>query len=322
MLPVELRDYWKDEAREFTPWLASEENLRLLGEAIGFELELEGIEIQVGAFKADIVAKELETQNRVLIENQLERTDHDHLGKLITYASGLNASAVIWIAAEINDEHRRALDWLNDITGKQCAFFGIEIELWRIGASDPAPKFNLVSHPNDWFKTLAGRGENDALTETQLLNEEFWRAFGDFAKTKGTKLRLRKPRLQHWYPIPIGHSRFYLSLTASTKKRRLGCELYIRKSKLAFGLLRNDKEPIEREIGVALEWQDLPRKQDCRIAQYRPGDISDREAWPEFHAWLLERAEVFYRVFSKRVRELNLEGEDLEEDETLPESSN
>ena len=312
---VDLRDFWEDEAREFTPWLAEERNLRLLGEAIGIELEFEAAESRVGAFKADIVAKEVGTEDRVIIENQLERTNHDHLGKLLTYASGVGAKVVVWVASEITDEHRRAIDWLNEITGEQFSFFALEIELWRIGNSEPAPKFNLVCQPNDWAKSLTGSESPSEPTETKLSQLEFWKGLVDHAKGKGTALSLRKPRPQNWYSLAVGRSRFHLSLTANTRLRRVGCELYIRhrQSKKAFALLQGQRTAIEAELGV-LEWQELPHRRDCRIVQYRPGDIEDRTQWPELHAWLLERAESFYKAFTKRVRDLNL-GEDDEEEE-------
>lgn len=311
---VGLRDFWEDEACEFTPWLAEEQNLRLLGEAIGMELELEATESRVGAFKADIVARESGTDDRVIIENQLRRTNHDHLGKLLTYASGLNARAVVWIASEIADEHRRALDWLNEITGEQFSLFGLEIELWRIGNSEPAPKFNLVCRPNDWAKSLTGSERLGESTETTLTQLEFWRGFVDFARSRGTTLSLRKPRPRHWYSLAVGRSRFSLSLSASTRLRRVGCELYIHheQSKRAFTLLQAQRPAIEAELG-SLEWQELPHRRDCRIVNYRPGAIDDRAQWPELHSWLMDRAEAFHRMFSKRVRELELEDDEAED---------
>jgi hypothetical protein len=309
---VPLRDYWQDEARDFTPWLAQEENLQLLSETIGIELELAGTEARVGTFKADILAKEVGTEDFVIIENQLERTNHDHLGKLLTYAAGLNAKAVVWLCGEITDEHRRALDWLNEISGEAFAFFGLEVELWRIGDSDPAPKFNIVCQPNEWAKGVAPPGEDREPTETKLLQFEFWRGFVEAARAKGTVLSLRKPRLQHWYSLAVGRSRFNLSLTVHTRLRRVGCELYIRheESKRAFAQLATDKDAIEKELGGHLDWQELPHGRDCRIIQYRSGDLGDRQAWPDLHAWLLERAEAFYRVFSPRVKALDLEDEE------------
>lgn len=147
---VDLRNIWTSESSDFTPWLAREENLAVLGDALGIDLELEAQEKAVGPFRADILCKDIGTGAWVLVENQLERTDHSHLGQLLTYASGLEAVTIVWIAARFTEEHRSTLDWLNKITDESFRFFGLEVELWRIGDSPAAPKFNIVSKPNDW----------------------------------------------------------------------------------------------------------------------------------------------------------------------------
>jgi hypothetical protein len=153
---VDLRQAWLSEPADFTPWLARAENLALLAESLGIALELDSTEKSVGPFAADILCKNPITEQWVLIENQLEPTDHTHLGQVITYAAGLDAVTVIWIAGKFVEEHRAALDWLNEITSQGVNFFGVEIELWRIGdATALAPKFNLVSKPNSWSKQVA-----------------------------------------------------------------------------------------------------------------------------------------------------------------------
>ena len=175
----DLRDIWTSEAGGFTPWLAEAQNLALLGDTIGIELELEAQEKTVGPFRADILCKDTTDGNWVLIENQLERTDHTHLGQLLTYAAGLKAVTIVWIADKFTDEHRAALDWLNEITDDRFNFFGLEIELWQIGDSPIAPKFNIVCKPNDWSKTVsdaASRIEEGEVSETKLLQQEYWEA--------------------------------------------------------------------------------------------------------------------------------------------------
>jgi hypothetical protein len=141
---VDLRNIWTSESIEFTPWLGREENLAVLTEALGIDLELEAQEEAVGPFRADIFCRDIGTGAWVLVENQLERTDHVYLGQLLTYASGLEAVTIIWIAARFTEEHRSTLDWLNKITDDSVRFFGLEVELWRIGDSPAAPKFNIV----------------------------------------------------------------------------------------------------------------------------------------------------------------------------------
>ena len=161
---VDIREIWVHEERDFTPWLAK--NLHFLGDAIGLELVLESEEVSVGSFRADILAKDAQTNNWVLIENQLERTDHSHLGQIITYASGLKAATVIWIAERFADEHIAALDWLNSITDDSVRFFGLQIELWTIDTT-MAPRFQVVSRPNSWIKK--GRNYKDSLTLQTII---------------------------------------------------------------------------------------------------------------------------------------------------------
>ncbi len=194
---VDIRKFWEDEARNFTPWLARKENIDLLGETIGVELEVEAQERKVGPFRADILCKDIETNKWVVIENQLEPTNHKHLGQLLTYAAGLNAVTVVWIAERFTEEHRAALDWLNEITDEEFSFFGLEIELWRIGNSPMAPKFNVVSHPNNWQKTVSriSRGE---LTPTNQLYLEYWTGFRDFLEQRNGVIKPVEPLPQNW----------------------------------------------------------------------------------------------------------------------------
>src|SRR6267143_5357689 len=152
---IDLRDIWTSEAADFTPWLAQSENLEVLATTLGIEqLELEAQEKLIGPFRADILCKDIGSDQWVLIENQLERTDHLHLGQLLTYAAGLQAVTIVWIAAKFTEEHRATLDWLNKITDDSIRFFGLEVKLWRIGASPAAPSFDIVSKPNNWSQSV------------------------------------------------------------------------------------------------------------------------------------------------------------------------
>ena len=160
LVRVELREIWETEAQDFTPWIADKENINILGDALNMELELKALEKSVGPFSADILCTNTDDDSLVLIENLLEKTDHTHLGQLMTYAAGLHTVNIVWIAAKFTDEHRAALDWLNEITDVKFRFFGLEVELWRIGESKPAPKFNVVCKPNDWSRAVK-RNSND-----------------------------------------------------------------------------------------------------------------------------------------------------------------
>ena len=206
---VPLRKFWEDEEVDFTPWLAREENIRLLSETVRMELEVEGTEIKVGPFEADILCRDTATDKQVVIENQLEPTDHKHLGQLLTYAAGLEAVTVVWIAERFTDEHRAALDWLNEITAEGFSFFGLEIELWRIGDSPMAPKFNVVSHPNDWTKTVSRISRNE-LTPTDQLYLEYWTGLRDLLEQRNGVISPVKPLPQYWMSFAVGRSGFWL----------------------------------------------------------------------------------------------------------------
>jgi len=191
---IDLRQVWLSEPGGFTPWLAQEENLRLVGETIGIDLELESQEKAVGPFRADILCKDTATDQWVLIENQLERTDHLHLGQLITYAAGLQAINIVWVAQRFTEEHRAALDWLNEQTDDHINFFGLEIELWQIGDSQIAPKFNVVSQPNEWTRTVHKSVANSGpLSEYRALQLEFWTSYKQYLESSNSPLRCQTP---------------------------------------------------------------------------------------------------------------------------------
>jgi hypothetical protein len=311
---VELRNIWTSEASDFTPWLARAENLSVLAEALGMELELEAQERNVGPFRADILCKEIGTDRWVLIENQLERTDHSHLGQLLTYASGLEAVTIVWIAARFTEEHRSTLDWLNRITDESFRFFGLEVELWKIGESPAAPKFNVISKPNDWSQSVAqaARAIDEAdLSETRIVQKAYWTGLNRVLNASaGPVSGNRKPQPQSWMAYPIGRTFFALGAVMVRPKNQIRTELYISggDAKRFFGLLRTHQEQVERELGYALEWEELPSKRDCRIACYLNDlDPEDESDWPRQHEWLAKRLNDFHRVFSQRVRALDFQ---------------
>ena len=165
---VPLREVWKNEARDFSKWLATKEGISLLGEAVGFEIEPTETESAVGRYSVDILAKVSGTDQTVVIENQIEDSNHDHLGKLITYAAGKGASCAIWIVKKANDEHRRAVEFLNETSRSTIGYFLLEIEAWKIGESEPAPKFNIVESPNDWARSMIPDSEGTEVTQLYL----------------------------------------------------------------------------------------------------------------------------------------------------------
>jgi hypothetical protein len=314
---VDPRTAWLTEAGHFTPWLAQPENLQLLGDTIGIELELEAQEKSVGPFRADMLCKDTITGDWVLIENQLAQTDHAHLGQLLTYAAGLKAVTIVWIAHPFTEEHRAALDWLNQITESRFNFFGLEIELWRIGTSQVAPKFNVVCKPNDWSKTVAegaARVSAETLTESKQLQMQFWTAFREYVLTHGKRIKPTKALPQHWMNIAIGRSGFNLaaiasfwnSETESYDSHEIRAELAMTDAhaKTYFATLEVEKETIGAAIGDALTWHNPENARVCRIYLRKSVNLRDQKAWPEQHRWLLERLEDLHRVFASRVRVL------------------
>lgn len=316
---VDLRTVWTREAEEFTPWLAQEENLRLLGDTIGMELELEAQEKNVGAFRADVLCKDTATDEWVLIENQLEKTDHIHLGQILTYAAGLNAVSIVWIARKFTEEHRAALDWLNEITEEHVQFFGLEIELWHIGDSQIAPKFNIISCPNDWSKTVASGASQirtTALTESKLLQQEFWTVFSQYVKDHHSTIKTTRPLPQNWMNIAIGRSgvklcavaSFWDSVAENYENHELRAELVLddQHAKTYYKQLMTAREEIEQEINESLTWYNPPEKQMCRIYLRTSANLNDKEKWTTYHQWLLGKLETFYQVFTKRVKALKI----------------
>jgi hypothetical protein len=308
---VELRDIWATEASDFTPWLARSENLEVLSETLAIELELEAQEKPVGPFRADLLCKDIGTNRWVLVENQLERTDHTHLGQLLTYASGLEAVTIVWIAARFTEEHRSTLDWLNRITDDSFRFFGLEVELWRIGSSPAAPKFNVVSKPNDWSHSVAqaARAIDDAqLSETRLRQREYWVGLNAALNAAaGSVPGSRKPQAQSWMAYGIGRSRFNLSASVGRQSKRVMAELYISgpSAKAFFAQLEVGKDQIHKELGYELDWELLPEGQDCRIAKrLENADFDDVSDWPRQHEWLAQRLNELHKVFAARIRTL------------------
>lgn len=306
---VALREIWPHEAGDFTPWLAQDHNLALLGDTLGLELVLEAQEQEVGPFKADILAKDVSTDHWVLIENQLERTDHTHLGQVLTYAAGLNAVTIVWVAEHFTEEHRATLDWLNEITEEQFQFFGLEVELWRIGASEPAPKFNLVSRPNDWSRTVSAAARQipfDNLTETQALQLAYWTAFRDDLRAHSKIVKPQKPYPQYWADYSLGHSHFNLSANMDIRKNVIRVLLNIKgpQAKSDFQQLQQDQPAIAAEIHEPMEWRELPNRKSCQITVSRVADPTQRGDWPAQQAWLREQLEAFYRTFHLRVRQV------------------
>jgi hypothetical protein len=297
---VEVREIFKDEARDFTPWLAKEENLALLSDEIGVQVKLLGVEANVGRFNVDILAEEEGTGRKIIIENQFNYTDHDHLGKLITYASGHDAKVIIWVFENIRDEHRQAIEWLNEMTNEDLDFFAINIQIWKIDDSNPAPKFEVIVSPNEWTKTIRSQAAG-APSETKLQQLDFWSRFKSHAATHFAGLKLQKPQPQHWCNIALGSSEAHIALTVNTRDNTLGCEVYITNNKGLFYHLKERGTEIETALKVKLEWIEATKA--CRIKTTKANSsILDAKQADENFEWLGRMAVTFQKQFAGLIK--------------------
>ena len=306
---LDVRTIWANEATDFTPWLADEENIEHLGNALGFELEVEGTEVAVGPYSADVLARDTSTGDYVIIENQLEKTDHDHLGKSITYASVLNASAMVWVAREFTEEHKKALDWLNDKTTDDVAFYGVRVELWQIDDSLPAVKFNVISRPTEIVRSAAAAAASGPLSEVRRIQLEFWTAFkaGLIERKIVPSAQQASPR--YWYDVALGRTGIHMSNWLNVNGHRIGIRVYLvgrHNGQAAFVQLHAQKDEIEHELGETLIWNPNPDKRDKTIAIYRTADLRKRDQWDEYLDWMLDMTDRVRRTFMPRVKKLDL----------------
>lgn len=322
---VDVRDVWKSEPIDFTPWLAQEENLSSLGAALHLgALTLQTTEYSVGDFSADIVAVD-EGGTQVLIENQLEQTDHRHLGQVLTYLAGIGSSeaSIVWVSTRFREEHRAAIDWLNRNTMEGFDFFGVEIEVLRIGNSDPAPRFNVVAMPNDWARQArqAVRGASSgAVSEMGALYQKYWLAMREAYEASAHGHTFPKAGPRHWLPFGIGRKGFQITAVVGRTGKSLRVELYMDQKGIppnqAFNALFAQRHAIEADYGKSLDWQPLPNSVAARVAVHLTGaDITNRNDWPRQHAWIISELKKFREIFTDRVKQLAIN--DGQDDDTL-----
>ena len=297
----DLRSVWKHEAKDFTKWLSEEENLNILGNEIGIDIELLSTEAKTGSFSTDILAVEANTDNKIIIENQLEQTDHNHLGKIITYASGHDAKTILWLVKEAREEHRQAIDWLNEHTDEEINIFLCKIELWKIGDSDIAPKFQILSSPNNWTKTIK-RSRTGGNTDINMLQYEYWTKVKEEIDKNYPMFNSRKPKGKPWYDLAIGRPLAHIKLIFNTQISVIKVNLVIPDNKEFFDYLYDSKDEIESELGFELTWKRLDNKKVSHIEIMKKSDINDSTNWDQNIKWHLTKASEFYEVFAERVK--------------------
>ena len=312
LTPVELSEVWETEPQHFTPWLAQEENLERLGKTLQIELELEAQEINVGGFRADLLCKNTVDGSWVLIENQLASTDHTHVGQLLTYAAGLDASTVIWIAKTFRSEHSAMLDWQNRITNERYRFFGIEVKVWQIEDSARAVQFEVVSSPNDWSRGVSRdtqRAANQELSETDKSHLRFWTGLHEYMEDKGSSLNCPAPRPWRYIVFSIGRADFSMETHLAPTQNKISIRLCIDgdNTKAYFWLLQEQQEAIEKAFGETLEWNELPGNKRSRISLTK-GDTDplDENDWLHQYEWFTTQLEVFDTVFRERIQGLDV----------------
>ena len=299
LIEVDVRELWKHEQYDFSNWLAKESNIEYLNEILGLTLIEVDKEINVGPYRCDIVATDETSGLKVIIENQLESPNHDHLGKIITYASGLDAKVIVWIVKEAKEEHRAAIEWLNNYTSSEIDFFLIEIHAYKIGDSNPAPKFEVVEKPNDFVKRSKNKDDGE-LNASQTERLIFWKQFNDRVALKGKPFNIRKPTTDHWYDIAIGTSAAKIAVDLVNKENCIILELYIHSDKDLYDSLYEKKNEIEGETGLTFEWNRLDSKKACRIKHFIYGlDFDNHSNYNQLMDEVIDKAIIMRKVIQK-----------------------
>lgn len=295
---IDIRTVWKHEQYDFSKWLAEEDNIRELGDTLNLSLTDVETEKFVGNYRCDIICKDELTGKMVLIENQLEPTNHDHLGKIITYASGLDAAVVVWIVSSARDEHASAIEWLNKHTDDEISFFLLEVHAYKIGDSEPAPQFKIIEQPNDFVKTVKAIAKNADLNDSEKNRLEFWTQFNEVIDTKGKPFNKRKATTDHWYNVAIGSSEASISIDLVNKEHKIRVSLWINDNKDIFDDLLQKKDDIETALGFELEWNRLDNKKASYICTYIKGlDFKNQDNYPQLMEQIIDLVLTMRKVF-------------------------
>lgn len=297
---VDIRKVWPHEQYDFSKWLATEENIKELGDALNLSLTDVETEKFVGNYRCDILCKDEITGKMVLIENQLEPTNHDHLGKIITYASGLDAAVVVWIVSSARDEHASAIEWLNKHTDDEISFFLMEVHAYKIGDSDPAPQFKIIEQPNDFVKIVKAVSKNSDMNESQKNRLEFWTQFNEVVDSQGKPFNKRKATTDHWYNVAIGSSDASISIDLVNKEHKIRVSLWINDNKDIFDALFQRKDEIETALGFGLEWNRLDNKKASYICTYiKELDFKKQDNYPMLMEQIVDLVLKMRNVFPK-----------------------
>ncbi len=279
---IDIRTVWSHEQYDFSKWLASEENIKELGDTLNLSLTDVETEKFVGNYRCDILCKDEITGKAVLIENQLEATNHDHLGKIITYASGLDASVVVWIVSSAREEHASAIEWLNKHTDDELSFFLVEVHAYTIGDSEPAPMFKIIEQPNDFVKSVKAITKSSDISDSERNRLEFWNQLNDVLEQRNKPFNKRKATTDHWYSIAMGSSECHISIDLVNKEHKIRIGVWIDDNKDLFDHFYSHKDEIEKSCGFELIWDRLDAKKASLSCTYIMGlDFENQSNYPE-----------------------------------------
>ena len=302
---TDIRSVWPHEQHNFSEWLAS--NIDLLNNAVGMDLEVTDKELHVGSFRADIVCKDINI-GKVVIENQLERTDHDHFGKIITYAAGIDASAVIWIARTFTEPHLTAIKWLNEETSENRQFFAIEIHLFKIGDSAPAPYLKVVAQPNEWKKIIKSSSDGDAKSQLESTRYSYWTCLAEYLQDKGYNGSLPKPARTHYNNLPLGKSHLSLTMTLDSTHNIIKTMIYLEgdKAKSRYDYLKEKcYDQGVKMFGKELAWIDKDGNRSKSIEISANYNINDEPTWKDQFEWFYQKLTAFNKLFCPYIKELD-----------------
>lgn len=297
---VELRNLWKHEQYDFSEWLAEKQNIELLNDVLGLTLTDVSKEVYVGSYRCDLAAVDEATGIKVIIENQLESSNHEHLGKIITYASGLDAQVVVWIVKHAKEEHISAIEWLNNNTNNTVNFFLIELHAYKINDSLPAPYFKVIEKPNGFIKLSKNEKRETELNRSQSERLEFWNKFNEILVDRGQPFNMRKASTDAWYDVAIGLSNAHISIELINKEGYIRIGLYITNGYDFFDKLFENKELIESELGLKLEWNRECRGDVCRVKYNLMGlNYDDHSNYEKLINTSIDIAAKMQKVFKK-----------------------
>lgn len=301
---VNIRKVWGHEQYGFSAWLSNEENINELGEILGLNLTDIKSEQFVGNYRCDIICKDEISEKVVLIENQLEATNHDHLGKIITYASGLDAAVVVWIVESARQEHASAIEWLNKHTDNTVDFFLLEVHAYQIGDSQPALQFKIVEQPNDFAKNIKSLSKisevGEVFAKTMSNRLDFWTRFNEFIDNNGKPFNKHKATTDHWYNVAMGSSKCQISIDLVNKEHKIRVGVWIPDCKELYDKFYENKEEIQANISFPLSWDRLDMKKASLVCSYIDGlNFEDNSNYNALMSQIVKRVVELKNVFQK-----------------------